>query len=67
MRRSFETMLGRKKQEEQAPIAPEKREEPEQIEQSSNFMVVSEIDMLNAIYQQNRIIIAMLEKAVGEN
>jgi hypothetical protein len=68
MRREFENiknMLNKKKQIEQ-PKQIEQQQQQEQELTSPNFVVISNTEMLNAIYQQNRIIIAMLEKAINE-
>ena len=70
MRRELiDNMLGRPKK--QTEPKPEPVKEPESIDSvdnidSPNFIVISQSEMLNAIYQQNRIIIALLQKAIAE-
>lgn len=71
MRRELiDNMLGRPKKQVE-PIKTEPVKEPVKVQSedniySPNVIVISQSEMLNAIYQQNRIIIALLEKAIAE-
>jgi hypothetical protein len=70
MRREFDEIKNMlKKRIEQPKEQPQPIAQPQQQEQeftSPNFVVVSDSEMLNAIYQQTRVIVALLEKAINE-